>query len=82
MAPNVAPTVNLTPVQQQGPPNGELMGPPGYQGGRGGMQQSCVAISKQLLSPSLHHVLCLHLQGRKLTQLTVLGSTVAFCCAP
>jgi hypothetical protein len=40
MAPNVAPTVNLTPVQQQGPPNGELMGPPGYQGGRGGMQQS------------------------------------------
>lgn len=44
--------------------------------------ESCVAISKQLLSPSLHHVLCLHLQGRRVTQHTVLGSTVAFCCAP
>lgn len=33
MAPGVAPTVNLTPVQQQGPPNGDMMG--GYAGGRG-----------------------------------------------
>jgi hypothetical protein len=31
MAPGVAPTVNLTPVQQQGPPNGDMMG--GYAGG-------------------------------------------------
>lgn len=39
MAPGVAPTVNLTPMQQQGPPqgapNGDMMGPPPGYGGWG-----------------------------------------------